>query len=586
MALRVPSDVAKSFVAEPIYQFSEFERGLLKPFFTNPDRRVFFMHTFPAAVGDVLLAMYSRMKNPRGLRGTFLDQFLPGFLAVGLRETMEQFDGDGAKFLKSRGITSLEKFLIYSNETRNALAEFQLAFSLDPDYIQKFAAAAKVKKFLQMYLDAYGHNSIARMATVWIGLEQISILAAKSIEWGRPGAGYIELSTRYVDMSGKGTYPIAEELAAYGVNRDRVNKLVETSFDYYRHFQGEDFNGPFPNFLREKYGELYTDAPADLKTGVIGETCDVLGNFLPACTLTSVGCAISGEALPELVRHLRLDNTSENFALADEIEREGEKLGLGQFLRHTEISPWKEASWQYLTTEAREWIIAIQRGRGVIEINLPSRDYVERALLNSFQFQKRFGNCETWQDVLNILAQVPRNEHDKIPNHFEGISASFGGEMSFRGWRDLHRMSFCTHYRTLLNPWIGFYRYDKPAVPEFPNACRDLHYENKEFYREMVDCEVPEEMRQYPLALGNLVGFIVSANLSQFEFCGWQRTDWSVNHEVRQVFLGIESLLRRAYPWWQELSEIAKNAEGEKDPRADMTPAYIFARGKRPIPLA
>ena len=78
---------------------------------------------------------------------------------------------------------------------------------------------------------------------------------------------------------------------------------------------------------------------------------------------------------------------------------------------------------------------------------------------------------------------------------------------------------------------------------------------------------------EYPLALGNNISYLISANLRQWEFANWQRSKASVNHEVRQAFLLVENLLRQKYPWWQNIS------------RADITPAYIFARGGSDISL-
>ena len=75
------------------------------------------------------------------------------------------------------------------------------------------------------------------------------------------------------------------------------------------------------------------------------------------------------------------------------------------------------------------------------------------------------------------------------------------------------------------------------------------------------------------MSMGNMIGFQVGGNLLQWEFVGWQRTKFSVNHEVRQIVLGAERLLREAYPWWKNLS------------RADMTPGYVFARTAKGIPI-
>ena len=147
--------------------------------------------------------------------------------------------------------------------------------------------------------------------------------------------------------------------------------------------------------------------------------------------------------------------------------------------------------------------------------------------------------------------------------------------MSFRSWRDLQRQSFCAHFRTYVTPLLGFYFYDKRggAPTEFYEACKSLHASNLRLYSGMKRRGVPDAPAQYPLAIGNMVGFDISANLLQWEFCNWQRSKFSVNHEVRKIFLDEEKVLRKHYPWWAKIS------------RADTTPAYVFARTKQGIPL-
>jgi len=439
------------------------------------------------------------------------------------------------------------------------------------------ASSPKVKKFLGMWLDKFGHNSIARMAKLSVCMENISILAAKSIEWTRPGSGYIELSTRYVDMSGKDFYPIENELCEFGIPKEKTRQVMEYSFDQYRYFQGENFSGPFPQFLRDKYRDLVPD-PAELEAGVMGETCDVLGNFLPSSTLTSVGASVSGEAFPELIRHLLLDNTPENAVLAEMILKESSKIGGDQFSRHVEPSVWKKDSWGYLAPlpfvfKTLGW--GLQES-GITENLLVPNKITRNILHKSMVKQRQFMFLRNFNEALKYLEAVRRDEFDKLPNHFEGVSAVFSGVMSFRGWRDLHRQQFSTHYRTLVTPNLGFYKYDKPAPQGFMGACLDVWDKNHKFYNFMkskIVGNIPAELMQYPMALGNLVGFQIGGNLSQMEFCNWQRTKYSVNHEVRRIFVGIEQSLRSSYSWWGKIS------------RADMTGAYVFARTKKGIVL-
>ena len=561
---------AREFATSEIYKFSDLEEKALESFFTNARRRVFFMHTLPTNMGNTLLAMYSRIKNPRGLRGVFVDSFLPELLAGFLKP--DSHGGDGLKWLKDKRIKSLEEFVFASPEARYRLKDFLQEIRVNPAYLEQIANSKKTRDFNDRWLDRYGHNSVARPGALWVCFEQISILAAKSLEWGRPGAGYIELSTRYVDMGGKDVYPVAREIAEYGVKASDAEDVIQKSFDLYRQFQGKNFNGPFPAFLREKYGYLFDDAK-DLENGVIGETCDVLGNFLPASTLTSVGVGVSGEAFPEMLKHLLLDATPENIALVEMTLAEARKIGADQFARHIEPTEWKKVGWEYLSVKAFDhWR---SHGSKIVRASLIDRRNANKILLEAFRKKESFGECRSISDVMKKMTVPERGSHDKLPNEFERINASFSGIMSFRSWRDLQRQSFCSHFRTYVTPLLGFYFYDKRggAPLEFYEACKSLHASNLRLYSEMKRRDVPDELAQYPMAIGNMIGFDASANLLQWEFCDWQRSKFSVNHEARKIFLDIEKALRKQYPWWAKIS------------RADMTPAYVFARVKQGIPL-
>src|SRR3989344_5466553 len=420
-------DLAREFVFRPVgFKWTPNEERVLRLVFTNLERRVFFMFGLPANVGATVLAMYSRIKNKRGLRGVFVDSFLPQFLATKFSVVEEEFGGNEAKFLKENKIANLGDFINHSLKTAVLFEDFCQAMA-DPEYMASFADSKKTRVFLKTWLDKYGHNSIARTANLWICCETISILTAKSLEWNRPGSGFIELSTRYVDMAGKDYYPIQMELQElYGVNPSIITSVVEKGFELYRELSGGDnFDGIFPNFLRGKYGHLYKDAPKDLEAGVIGETCDVLGNLLPCATLTSVGMSISGEALPKLLTHLILDNTPESLAIVEAIVEE------------------------------------------ILNTKMESR-YTDREL----------GGLTGLECFLHQACSTKRGEFDKLPREFEVAAVLFQGMMSFRGWRDLQRQGFCTHFRSLVTPNLGFYRYYKPAPAELRNTFDKLYRYN------------------------------------------------------------------------------------------------------------
>lgn len=559
---------ARNFVnAKTDYVFTPREKLALGQFFTNDDKKVLFIHSLPTSVTSALLAMYSRLKNPRGLRGHFVDNLLPLLLTTFLKQFQNLADPKDVKkiadYIKENYLATLDKFCEFNKEHEAAFSQFLDAVHLNPDYVCRLSDSPKVKAFLGLYLDAYGHNSIARTANLVLGIEDVSILTAKSLEWGRPGAGYIELSTRYVDFSRKSTYPIEAELEIIG-GKDlagAVGSVISDSVDYYiKMFGDSKGQGILSRFFTEQFEKLLDQK--DVKTGAFGESCDVAGNFLPCATLTSLGISISGESFPELLKHLTLDDTYENRALVELILSESEKVGGGNFSKHLETSDWRRQSWQYLDHEN------FQEGNF-----LPSSDLAENTLLKLFRSIEDFSDCANFEDLVAKINSAERHSYDKLPNQFEFLTAVFARKMSFRSWRDIHRQGFCTHLRALVTPRIGFYKYDKPAPPELQDGFQAIWNANRQIWDEMAKRGVPPIIRQYPMAMGNLVGFQIGGNLLQWEFVNWQRTKFSVNHEVRQVVLSIENALRREYPWWSKLS------------RADMTSAYICARGSKGIAL-
>ncbi|OGN02817.1 MAG: hypothetical protein A2651_02525 [Candidatus Yanofskybacteria bacterium RIFCSPHIGHO2_01_FULL_42_12] len=555
--------VAREFVHSKVgYSFSGDEQKTLKPFFTNIDQRVFFMHSLPSNVMATLASMFSRLKNKRGIRGVFVDSFLPGLLVSNLCTSQD----DVEPFLKNHEIKNLRDFISYSSETRS---KFEWFVSQAPEeaYTRLLADSQKAKKFLGMWLDQYGHNSIARMGEVWICFEDVSILAAKSIEWTRPGAGYVELSTRFVDREKAGVYPIDNELRVLGTSASVIQNHLNSLFILYADNLGDNLNGLFPNFLREKWGKLIEENGGKVEVGVAGETFDILGNLLPAATLTSVAAAISGESLPSVLRHLILDDTAENLALVELILQEAGKVGADQFIRHYQPSDAEIRGWKHIPLTLFGGLERI-----VPFITVPKNEIAKNIIEEAFFFREEDEHLSILdiRDIVGELFIGGRDDHDKLPREFELVTVPFVGVMSFRGWRDLHRQGLSTHRRTLLTPSLGFYRYDKPQPPKLAKSFQIAKQSSQNVYVGLN--QVPPVISQYILPIGFRAGFIYSANLRQHEFCNWQRTKPSVNHEVRQIFLSIEKGLRDLYPWWHLFS------------RANMTPAYIFARGSE-VPL-
>jgi len=541
------------FPANPLdYQWTGPEARVIDLFFSNRDGRVSTVQGLPANVTATVLSMASRVKDPRGIRGIFVGPFLLGLLSHQLKLA----SGTPEEWLKKHGITALDQFIAKSPACAKAFETFCTKSAGDPEYLRMLADSKKAKRFLAMNLDKYGHNSIGRMATIHLLFEGISLHAAKTIEWSRPGTGYVEFSTRYVDASTKACYPIWEDLAAYGCDPQPITAYIAECFDAYSALTGgPGLSGPFPEFLRTHYAETLPN----VNDAIIGEVYDVVGNFLPFCTLTTVAASVSGEALQSVIKHLLLEGTPENLTIAELVMKELELCGAHQFTPPHYVTPTTndQQNWQYLE--------AAGTPTSLITTRPSTQDTEELSTLASFMSPNL--------SLEQLLADTEKNRagHDKLSALFESITLTIQGELSMRGWRDLQRQGLAAHYRSLLTPTLGFYEYDKPQPPVLAEQAQRISTQGTEVWE--ATSAAPDFLRQLLLPIGYKVRFTFTANLRQFEFCIWQRTKWSVNHEVRQVFLHMNELLSARYPWWNGIS------------RADTTPAYSVARGNEGVAL-
>lgn len=570
-SMRAEMDAAaREFVNAPVsYTFTNREKRALAAICSNIDRKIFFLSGLPESVIATVLAMYSRLKNPRGLRGHIVDNLIPVLMFAGVREGEEGRQSldwrELQKMFRTLGISGLDAVCNHS-PAFDSLFESFVSAAGDPEYWRHIATSKRIQDFKNEHLDRYGHNSIIRPARLILCVEQVSILVAKIIEKTWPGTAFIELSTRYVDFSGKTQYPIWNELGVIGdIYARRAKSTIESSVEAYRTLIGTNFDGPFPSEVRAWASTRVTDEK-DLTAGVIGESCDVLGNLLPCATLTELGLAVSGEAMGELLKHLRLENSPECVAVAQLIQDETIRAGHGYFLRHCEPTPWEKSMPRYIWT-TEEFVRDLFPERQVMERLLLARDgrIYDSVVANTVE--------QEFERFIKSLQDTPRGEYDKLPELFRVASVMVQNVMSFRGWRDLQRQSLSVHVRSRVTPMLGFYAYTKFHSEVLARAFGGAHARDAECYASFVRAGVPPEILEYPMAMGNLVMYQMTSDLRQAEFCGWQRTKWGVNDEVRQRFLSLEHSLRAFYPWWERIS------------RADMTVHYVFARGVNPVVL-
>lgn len=546
---------ADGFLRTPLdYSFGPNELIIIQKIFSNSTKRVFLLRMLPPNVAASLTAMYSRMNNKRGIRGIFVDKFVPEFLAAtiideaGSGEDIDVF----LKRYEAIGEGALERLLQRVPESQKAFHDFLMGIG-DVDYLEKVANAKRVRSMLGKWLDAYGHNSIARMSASWLCFEGVSLLTIKVIEECRLGAGYVELSTRYVEIKRPRVFP----LDFLGLWSPQLLRTAENLQKQLLNTYG-DIQGPFTDVLTTKYSDIMSGK--DLTMGVKSDVCDAGGNFLPLNILSSVGVCMMGEALNRLLQHLGMEGTPECLALRDLIIDEIGGRGPDQFTRHSDPTINEKRFWGKLDADQ---IIPRPRIPHCQAVILPDRAIVEATIVDTLRLQgfpvRSIGNAIE-------LIKESRMEYDKLPRLFEMFSVVARGAITMRSWRDLQRHTTTLNLRSKVSP----YEFWNPRkYPELVGVVDNVKRAAIEYYEEARKAGVPANLIEYGLPMGCGVHFVMALNLRAAEFICHQRTGSSVNDEVREFVLLLYQLILDAYPWWLEIA------------RADLIKSYVFSRGSK-----
>ena len=137
-------------------QFTEEEKEVLKPFFTNLDKPIFALRNLPEVVKGALFSRYSR--SDKSLRRVLLDEFIK-------KPEM------GFKEIVGHQVSGRE---------------------------EQAVAIQKAEEFYDRVLIGFGDESVAELGGAHLACEDISNIATKLIEDTRIGISPLEKSTRYV----------------------------------------------------------------------------------------------------------------------------------------------------------------------------------------------------------------------------------------------------------------------------------------------------------------------------------------------------------------------------------------------------
>jgi len=412
-------------------KYSEEERKVLKNYFTNVDDDVFCLINLPEVVKGTLFSRYSR--SAKDLRRLFLDEFLNS--------------------------DELKNYFQKTKEEKDSLLRTE-----------------KAEDFYERILVGYGDDSVAELGGAHLALENISVLATKSIEEHRIGLSPLEKSSRYVyfDKKVDGRYqfytPKKISSSKYSTLYEKVNHLL---FDTYSKIVHE---------IQPLLMEIYPGDKNDIayKFSIRAKACDLARYLLPLSAKTNLGIFGNGRAFEYLLINLYVDPLEEVVDLAKKINEELRKV-IPAFIKRA--SNERGIKYQnYLkkreekVKKVLEKIISQQTKLSFTKReSVKIVDYEKNGLekvISAIIFEKSNLDYQTIYEKVKKISPKKKeeifkayvfgreNRHHKVGRALENVNFTFEVMADFGVYKDLMRHRILTRHRQLFTNEFSY------AVPK------------------------------------------------------------------------------------------------------------------------
>jgi thymidylate synthase ThyX len=461
----------------PVEQFTEEERAILAPHFTNLDRPVFCLVNLPETVKGAMFARYSRY--PGSVRRLFLDEF-----ADDVPQGGRPFDGD---------------------EGERAAGLYERVFM------------------------GYGDDSIAQVGGAHLACEWVSNVLTKLLQRGRLAA-YLEQSTRYIpydkpldeatphDAPGRWRYYRDPALGSeYVEAMDELFAIYSRSLD------------DVQAWAAAKWPRGEDEPEAAWRRSIKAKSLDLLRGLLPAATLSHVGIFASGQAYEQLLLRMLASPLPEARAFAGMILEELRKV-IPSFVARVE-RPDRGGEWISYLERRREaterWVARLGLDRRA-EADRPSVELVhvdgseqdllaaslyEQAGIPEEEIRVRIDAMDPRERgrLLADLVGERRNRRHRPGRGWEAVRYRFEIVSDYGGFRDLqrHRMLTCQWQR--LSPDLGAGIPDEVRESGVGDEYeRALEISRAEFDR--IEAAGLVEAAPYALCLGYRIRYVLDMN--------------------------------------------------------------------------
>ena len=523
----------------PVENFSEEERALLTPHFTNLDRPVFALVNLPETVKGALFARYSRYSGT--VRRLFLEEFAADVDAGG-----RPFDGEEGE---------------------------------------------RAAKLYERVFLGYGDDSIAQVGGAHLACEWVSNVLTKILQRGRLAA-YLEQSTRYIpydqplpdDAGGGYRYYAEGELGpAYSEAMDELFEIYSVSLR------------KVEEWAAERWPRGDEEPEPAWRRSIRAKALDLLRGLLPAATLSHVGIYASGQAYEQLLLRLLASPLPEAREFGSMILRELQQV-MPSFVSRVE-RPDRGGEWiRYLEArrEATEqWVSRLgldrrEAGDDGPAVELVHVDGNEEDLLASCLFEAAAvpeTEIRARVDVLDLderaalladLAGERRNRRHRPGRGFEALRYRFEVVSDYGAFRDLQRHRMLTVQWQTLGPELG------AGVPEElePAGVAGLYRagleRSRDEYARIAESGRPE-LAPYSLCLGYRIRYVLDMNAREAMHLIELRSGREGHPAYRAVAHALHAEIARVHP---SVAAAMSFVDRDTEPRLERMLSEIRAHAK------
>jgi thymidylate synthase ThyX len=528
----------KYFNGGDMEQFTEEEKKLLNPFFSNINKDVFVLMNLPEAVKGALFSRYSRSTN--SLRRTLLKDFI--------KDTKTGF-GE-----------------IVGNQVQSG--------------VELGEAIKRAESFYSRILDGYGDDSVAELGGAHLAVENVSNLGAKKLEDCRLSSP-LEKSSRYVFFHQKvnGDYQYYKEpVIMESKFSDQYKELMRLLFGTY-----ERLIDPMMKYAREvmpmesfmffdpqlKKEVPLKEVPEEKKkrfeiaynSSVRALACDVLRYLLPCATLTNVGIYANGRSWEYLTRKCYSDELSEMRELAPKMHHELNHV-IPSFVRRAKHDEYIAGT----RDKFREMVYVLMDKeivKGSERVNLVKYDEnAEEHVISSMLYENsklsmqqisskvKAMSVEERKRIMDAYVGARRTRRDKPYRAMENTYYTFDVLADFGAYRDMHRHRLLTQARQDLSCDHGY---------EFPEHIVEAGYEKdfkdamdaaKQLYNEIK--KVHRKEAQYVVPFAYKIRWYMAMNLREVFHLVELRSTKQGHASYRRIAQDMYKHVKRVHPNFAE----------------------------------